>query len=466
LNSKENVVFKQRQLEVTTHRPARIVILGGGFAGATTALELERLLGRHGAVELTLIDNENFFTFTPLLPEVPSGSIQPKHIVFPLRALLRRTYVRQAQVLGVDVESKVVTARHCHACGTFSVPYDHLVLALGSVPNFFGLSRVQMHARTIKSLADAAALHAHIIDKLEHADLESDADSRRAMLTVVVAGGGFAGVETLAELNDFVRGARRYYAGIENSDVRMVLVHSGDRILPEVSPSLSNYACEKLRSRGIEVHLQTRLQDYDGRHVVLSSGEEIPTRTVVWAAGTSPSPMLDTIDVPRLSNGKIDVDASMAVKDRPSIWALGDSASIPDTVCGGRCPPTAQHALRQGRQLAQNIAAELRGQKPRPFAFRPQGLLAGLGRREAVAEIYGLRFSGFAAWWLWRTIYLLKLPSLERKLRVAIDWTLDLFFPRDIVYLRPLHAATGPGTVLIEAEEVTCSISGLAGSTR
>jgi NADH dehydrogenase len=466
LSSKENVVFKQRQFKDPAQRPARIVILGGGFAGATTALELERLLGRQGDIELTLIDNENFFTFTPLLPEVPSGSIQPKHIVFPLRALLRRTNVRQAQVLGVDVESKVVTARHCHACGTFAVPYDHLVLALGSVPNFFGLSEVQRHARTIKSLADAAALHAHMIDKLEHADLESDAKSRRAMLTVVVAGGGFAGVETLAELNDFVRGASRYYAGIHKSDVRMVLVHSGDRILPEVSPSLSSYACDKLRSRGIEVQLQTRLKAYDGQHVVLSSGEEIPTRTLIWAAGTSPSPMLDHIDVPRLNNGKIDVDATMAVKDRLGIWALGDSASIPDVACGGRCPPTAQHALRQGRQLARNIAAEIRGQARQPFFYKPQGLLAGLGRREAVAEIYGLKFSGFAAWWLWRTIYLLKLPSLERKVRVALDWTLDLFFPRDIVYLRPLHSAAGPGAMSIPAEEDACSIDQLACSAK
>ena len=459
-------MFKQGKLEETTQRPARIVILGGGFAGATTALELERLLGRRGEIELTLIDNENFFTFTPLLPEVPSGSIQPKHIVFPLRALLRRTNVRQAQVLGVDVESRVITARHCHACGIFSVPYDHLVLALGSVPNFFGLSDVQRHARTMKSLADAAALHAHMIDKLEHADLESDADSRRAMLTVVVAGGGFAGVETLAELNDFIRGASRYYAGIHKTEVRMVLVHSGERILPEVSPSLSSYACNKLRSRGIEVHLQTRLKAYDGQRVVLSSGEEISTRTVIWAAGTSPSPMLDHIDVPRQSNGKIDVDSTMAVKDRPGIWALGDSASIPDVACGGRCPPTAQHALRQGRQLARNIAAELRGQERRPFVYKPQGLLAGLGRREAVAEIYGLKFSGFAAWWLWRTIYLLKLPSLERKVRVALDWTLDLFFPRDIVYLRPLHAAAGPGAMPIPEEEGTCSVDQLACATK
>jgi NADH dehydrogenase len=338
------------------------------------------------------------------------------------------------------------------------VPYDHLVLALGSVPNFFGLAGVQENALTMKSLADATALHAHVIDKLEHADLEPDPSVRRAMLTFVVAGGGFAGVETLAELNDFVRGAGRYYSRIDPDDVRMVLVHSGERILPEVSPSLSEYACRKLRSRGVEVRLQSRLHSFDGHRVLLVGGEEIATRTLVWAAGTSPSPILDRIDVPRQKGGKVEVDATLAVAGHPGIWALGDSAAIPDVTCGGRCPPTAQHALRQGRQLAANIVAELRGLPPQPFAYKPQGLLAGLGRHAAVAEIYGLKFSGFPAWWLWRTIYLLKLPSLERKVRVALDWTLDLFFPRDIVYLRPLHMAAGPGLAAASHEEAACPV--------
>jgi NADH dehydrogenase len=425
---------------------ARIVILGGGFAGATTALQLERLIGRRSDVEIMLLDNENFFTFTPLLPEVPSGSIQSQHIVFPLRALLKHTAVRQAFVRNVDLEAKTVTARHCHACAEFSVRFDHLVLALGSVPNFFDLSGLGQHALTMKSLADATALHAQLIDKLEHADLESDVHTRREMLAFVVAGGGFAGVETLSEMNDFVRGAGRYYPRIQQSDIRMVLVHSGDRILPEVSPTLSEYALKKLRSRGIEVRLRTRLAAFNGRRVILNDGEEIPARTMVWTAGTSPSPLLDGINVPRLKNGKVEVNATMEVRDRPGVWALGDIAAIPDVACGNTCPPTAQHALRQGKRLARNIMAKLQGDEPQPFVYRPLGLLAGLGRRAAVAEILGLRFSGFFAWWLWRTIYLMKLPGLERKIRVALDWTLDLFFPRDIVYLRSLHAVQTPGT--------------------
>jgi NADH dehydrogenase len=226
-----------------------------------------------------------------------------------------------------------------------------------------------------------------------------------------------------------------------------MLIHSGKRILPEVSESLSAYALKKLCSRGIEVLLETRVLGCTAKTVQLSSGEEVPTHTFVWAAGTAPSPIVNRVSLPKNRSGRIDVDATMAVKDQPGIWAVGDSAAIPDLVTGGMCPPTAQYALRQGKRLAENIAASTRGDQPQPFRFRALGLLAGLGRRSAVAEIFGLKFSGFIAWWLWRTIYLMKLPGFERKVRVALDWTLDLFFPRDIVYLRPLHSARGAAPV-------------------
>lgn len=435
--------------------PVRIVILGGGFAGTSTALRLERTLGRDQRVEITLIDAENFFTFTPLLPEVPSGSIQPKHIVFPLRALLRKTVVRQAEVHAIDLARREVVAAHCHACGAYRVPFDHLVVALGSVPNYFNLPGVAEHSLTIKSLADATRLHAHVIDKLEHADLTPDAEARRRMLTFVVAGGGFAGVETLAELNDFVRGAGRFYPGISPKDIRLVLIHSGQRILPEVSEGLSKYALAKLQQHGVETLLGVRVAERMPGAVRLSDGTVIPTDTFVWAAGTAPHPLLDSLDVPKNSTGRIEVDAAMAVPTRPALWAIGDSAAIPDLVTGKMCPPTAQYAIRQGRRLADNIAAAIKGQPATPFRFKSLGLLAGLGRRSAVAEILGMRFSGFLAWWLWRTIYLMKLPGLERKLRVCLDWTMDLFFPRDIVYLRPLHAVRGAGPVSREEHETS-----------
>jgi len=429
---------------------ARIVIIGGGFAGTAIARSLEKKFCRDPSVEITLIDSENFFTFTPLLPEVPSGSIQPKHIVFPLRALLKRTKVKQAEVKGIDLERRQVVAAHCGACGNETLPFDQLVLALGSVPNYFGLPGLAEHSLTIRSLADATALHAHVIDKLEHADLQNDASVRRRLLTFVVAGGGFAGVETLAELNDFIRGAQRFYPNVSPDEVRMVLVHSGTRILPEVSESLSQYALKILRRRGVEVLLETRVLGCSADFVRLSSGQELPASTFVWAAGTAPNPILDRLDLPRTKNGRVEVDATMAVRDTPGSWAAGDSAAIPDLVTGRACPPTAQYALRQGQRLAENIAARMRGDEPQPFRFKALGLLAGLGHRCAVAEILGMKFSGFVAWWLWRTIYLMKLPGFERKLRVAIDWTLDLFFPRDIVYLRPLHSPHGPAAVSYE----------------
>jgi NADH dehydrogenase len=439
----------------------RIVIVGGGFAGTAIALRLEKLFRRDKSIEISLIDAENFFTFTPLLPEVPSGSIQPKHIVFPLRALLRRTQVRQATVKAIDLERRTVTAAHCGACGDDTIGFDHLVLALGSVPNYFGLTGVAENSLTIKSLADATALHAHVIDKLEHADLQSDPLVRRRLLSFVVAGGGFAGVETLAEINDFVRGAGRFYPRVAPADIRVVLIHSGDRILPEVSRSLSEYALRKLRSRGVEVLLKSRVKSCSASRVQLEDGSVIDAHTFVWAAGTAPSPLLDLVDVPRNKAGRVEVDATMAVKDVPHVWAVGDSAAIPDVVTGGLCPPTAQYALRQGRRLAENVAAEIRGEAVKPFKFKALGLLAGLGRRSAVAEVFGMRFSGFAAWWLWRTVYLLKLPGFERKLRVALDWTLDLFFPRDIVYLRPLHATRGQEAVSLSTPadaEVACQL--------
>jgi NADH dehydrogenase len=426
-----------------TVTPARIVILGGGFAGTATAKRLERLFPRDADVEITLVDRENFSLFTPLLPEVLPGAIESKHIVSPLRALLRRTTIRQAEVRAVDLTERVVLAAHCPACRIYPIRYDHLALALGSVTNLSGLPGVAAHAFTMKSLADATALHAHVIDKFEHADMEPDTAVRRELLTFVVAGGGFAGVETAAELNDFVRGAGHAYPNVRPDEVRVVLIHGGPGILPEVSEALSAYALKKLRSRGVEVQLETRIDGCEAARVRLSTGEEISNRTLVWTAGIAPNPLVAAMALPKDAAGKVEVDNVLQVTGRPGVWALGDCAAIVDHATGRPVPPTAQQAVRQGHRVAENIAAIIRGHAPGPFSHKPLGVLAGLGRRSAVAEILGFRFSGFFAWWLWRTVYLFKLPGLERKVRVALDWTLDLFFPPDIVYLRPLHLSRG-----------------------
>ncbi|HYE92443.1 MAG TPA: NAD(P)/FAD-dependent oxidoreductase [Terriglobales bacterium] len=423
----------------------RIVIVGGGFGGTAVAARLERIFRRRRDVEIVLFDRENFSVFTPLLPEVPSGALEAKHIVSPLRARLRRTSVRQAEVRAIDTERRLVVAGHCPTCAEYVVEYDYLVLALGSVTNFFGLPGVAERARTLKSLADGANLHHEVIGRFEHADLDPDPAVRRRLLTFVVAGGGFAGVETAAELNDFVRAARRYYPGIARDDVRVVLVHSGDRVLPEVSTSLSAYALGKLSSRGVEIRLGTRILGCDGARIRLSAGGDIDGDMLIWTAGVSPHPLLATLGLPRETNGRLAVDEHLRVRGRPGVFALGDCAAVRDPVTGALYPPTAQYAIRQGRVVADNVGAAVTGQPPRAFRYRPLGMLASLGRRSAVAEIVGVRFSGFVAWWLWRTIYLMKLPGVERKVRVMLDWTLDLFFTRDIVYLRGLaHVAAAP----------------------
>ena len=434
--------------------PARIVILGGGFAGATTALELERLLRRRNDVEIMLVDNENFFTFTPLLPEVPSGSIQAQHIVFPLRALLRKTVVRQAQVRSVDFESKTVTARHCPACAEYSVEFDQLVLALGSVPSFFNLSGIEQHALTMKSLADATALHAHLIDKLEHAELEPEEQARREILTFVVAGGGFAGVETLAEVNDFVRGAGRLLSknpAIRHSDGagpfwRSNPAGSGHRALRITLSRSSVRAASRpaykrdLRNSTVDGSCSAMVTRFPREHWF---GPREPRRARSWTESTCrDSRAARSKSTPRWRYTTDLEYGRLATSRRFRTWLAATPA-----------PPTAQHALRQGKRLARNIVARLQGDKPQPFAYKPLGLLAGLGRRAAVAEILGFRFSGFFAWWLWAPVYLMKLPSLERKIRVAIDWTLDLFFPRDMVYLRSLHTVQTPGVPPTASEE-------------
>jgi NADH dehydrogenase len=423
--------------------PRRVVIVGGGFGGTAVAARLERLLRRERDVEIVLFDRENFSVFTPLLPEVPSGAVEPKHIVSPLRARLRRTSVRQAEVHAIDVARRQVVAGHCPMCAEYVVEYDYLVLALGSVTNFFGLPGVAGRARTMKSLADGAGLHDLVIGKFEHADLDPDPAARRRLLTFVVAGGGFAGVETAAELNDFVRASGRYYPRIAPEDVRVVLVHPGDRILPEVSTSLSAYALKKLTSRGVEVMLKARIAGCDDDGVCLTDGTTVPGQTLIWTAGVSPNPLLDAVDLPRDTGGRILVDSTLAVPGRARVFALGDCAAVRDVATGTLYPPTAQYAIREGKVVADNVAAAIRGEAPRHFRYQPLGMLASLGRHSAVAEVVGLKFSGFFAWWLWRTIYLMKLPGFERKVRVVLDWTLDLFFPRDIVYLRGMHAIQG-----------------------
>jgi NADH dehydrogenase len=421
--------------------PRRIVILGGGFAGMTTAASLEEELRGDPSVSLTLISDQNALLFTPMLAEVAGGSLEPSHISAPLRTSLHRTEFLRGRAEAVDLEKRIVRVSSVdESLGTArEIGFDHLVLALGSVSNYFGAANIERHALDFKTLLDAIRIRNRVIEMFERADREPDSDVRRALVTFVVAGGGFAGVELAGAVSDFAHGIQADYPSVAADEIRTVLVHSRDRILPELSESLARYALDRMSARGVEFLLNTRVMDAQPGLVTLSTGE-LRSQTLVWTAGSAPSPLLRSIGLETDKRGAVVVESTMAVAGRPGIWALGDCAALKDGRSGKPCPPTAQFALREGRVLARNIRRALRGTAPQPFHFESLGALCVVGHQTACAEITvpfardrTLRFSGLLAWMMWRAIYLSKLPGLERKARVLLDWTFELFFPRDIV---------------------------------
>jgi NADH dehydrogenase len=417
----------------------RIIILGGGFGGLYAALRLEKTLAREPDVEILLVNRENFFLFTPMLHEVAASDLDLTHIVNPVRKLLKRVQFFDGDVDNIDLPGRRVMISHGSEHHAHEVEYDHLVIALGSITNFFNLPGLQERALTMKSLGDAIYLRNKLISHLEEADFECCAAERQELLTFVVAGGGFAGVETIASLNDFVREALRFYPNLREEFLRVVLVHPGPVILPELGEKLGAYAQQKLAGRKVEIKVNTRVTGVSARGVELSDGSAILTKTLVWTAGTSPNPLLEMLPCPK-QRGRLCVNEFLEVPDWPGVWALGDCALVPDRQSGQFCPPTAQHALREGKVLAENLVATIRGGQKTPFLFKTIGQLATIGRRTGVANIMGINFSGFLAWWLWRTIYLSKLPRFEKKVRVALDWTLDLLFSKDLVQFATLRS--------------------------
>lgn len=444
--------------------PTRIVVLGGGFAGVTAAQYLEEVFGPDRTVTLTLVSETNALLFTPMLAEVAASSLEPTHITTPLRTSLRRTRVVRGQATHIDMEGhKLVLAPDEFApdgdnagCVAREIEYDQLVLAIGAVSNYLGLTNVERLSFDFKTLEDAIRIRNHVIDMFERADREPDPERRRAMVTFVVAGGGFAGAELAGALNDFAKGMLVYYPNIPPDDARIVLVHSRDRILPELSEPLGVYALEHMRERGIVFKLGERVADARPGAVVLKSGEEIPSETLAWTAGTVPNPLMATLPCERDKRGAVLVEGTMAVPGYPGLWALGDCAVVPNAQSGQSSPPTAQFALRQAKTLAYNIHAALHAKPLKPFAFEVLGVLAVVGHHTACAELTvpfsggkTMRFSGLFAWLLWRGVYLSKLPGLDRQIRVLADWTIELFFPRDVVQTVALagRAPAGqPGT--------------------
>jgi len=415
----------------------RVLILGGGFAGLEAAETFEKIFSEKDNVEITLVSKDNYLVFTSMLAEVVSSSIEAKHVVIPLRECLKKATFKELEVQSLDLKKKVVGCYHFHTCETFDLEYDYLILAMGSITGYHGVSGAEENSFPLKNLADAMVLRSHIIDMFERADLEQDPDTRKRLLTFAVVGGGYTGIEVAAELNDFVSFSRRFYKHVKADEVKVVVVDPGDRIMHEMSEGLAEYGLKLLKKRGMEFRLQTRVAGVTPDSVEIQDGGKIETHTAIWAAGTAPQPVIAALPIAD-KRGKIEVNEFMEVAGYPGVWALGDCALIPDPHSGKPYPPTAQHAIREGARAAHNVAAAIgeKDDEKKPFVFQTLGMLAPLGHRSAVADIKGFKFSGFFAWLMWRAIYLGKLPGWDRKIRVSIDWFLDIFLPKDIIQLK------------------------------
>jgi NADH dehydrogenase len=400
-------------------------VLGGGFAGSYVA----RLLGKRGA---TIVSPENFMLFTPMLPEAASGTLEPRHVVVPLRMMCPHAQLLLGRAVAHDVGRSRVQVETEE--DLFWVGYRDLVVALGAVSRALPIPGLAEHGLGFKSLADAIQLRNHVLRRLETAAAAPNEAHRRRELTFVFVGAGYAGVEALAELADLVRDALRYYREIRHAEQRWVLVEAAPKILPEIPTQLGDYAAELLRRRGVEIRVDTRLDAIEPHAAILSDGDRILTSTVVWTTGVRANPALERLALPLDERGRVRVTPTLAAEGHERIWALGDGAAVPNEATPGRFdPPTSQHALRQARRLAKNLAGE-----PRPYRYRMLGQVATLGRYKGIADVMGVRLRGFPGWWVTRTYHLYQLPLLSRKLRVVVDWTTALFFRRDVAELSML----------------------------
>ena len=399
-----------------------VLVVGGGFAGAYVA----RLLGRRGA---TVVSPENFMLYTAMLPEAASGMLEPRHVVVPLRQMCPHAELLLGRARALDEERRLVSIET--DAGAFDVEYDELVIALGSVSRTLPVPGLAAHALGFKDLADAIHLRNHVLRELEAADAAVDPAVREPHLTYVFVGAGYAGVEALAELSDLVVDAVRFYPRLRSARQRWVLVDAAPKILPEIPTRLGDYAARELARRGVEIHVSTTLESAEEGAANLSNGERIRTRTLVWTAGVRAHPLLVELALPLDDRGRVRVNAFLQVEGREHVWALGDCAAVPNLATPGMVdPPTSQHALRQARRLARNLSGERE-----PYRYRMLGQVATLGRYKGIADVLGLRVTGFPGWWVTRTYHLYQLPLLSRKLRVVTDWTTSLFFRRDIAEL-------------------------------
>ncbi len=448
----------------------RVVILGGGFGGVAAACKLTHLARHRRDVHVEVLSSENYFVFQPLLPEVAAAGVNPNHIVNPIRDLLPRAHFRWCTIEGVDTERKVVRVTQGEGREIVEVPYDHLVFALGKISDVSSMPGVREHGLAMKDLGDAFRLRNHVLRCLELADIATDPAEKQALLTFVVAGGGFSGIETIGELSEMLRRCLPDFPNIARSDVRLCLIHSRDVVLPEMNPALGMAADRILRKRGIEMLLNARVRAATRHGVHLSDGTFVPTRTLVCTVGNVANPVVRSLlDSGVFVEGKFhgrgigvfETDLALQLTGQPGYWAIGDNAGVPNPADPSTLsPPTAQFAVSQAKTCARNILAAIDGQPLKTFRHHNLGMLASLGQRSAVAEVFGVRFSGFLAWLAWRAVYWAQLPGVARKTRVMLDWLLDLVFPRDIARIqsagrngiRVQHYE--PGEIIISQDEI------------
>jgi NADH dehydrogenase len=412
-------------------KSAKIVILGGGFGGVYTARALERLIGRNGDIQITLVNRHNYFLMTPLLFEAASGVLEPRDAVNPIRRMFERVDFIQATIRAIDLTRHSVAAELAHG-EVRDLPYDHLVIALGGVTNT-SLIPGSDGANKFKTLADAIFLRNHCIRIFERADVETDPTIRQALLTFVIVGGGLVGVELQGELTEFVRNICPAYSHVNASEIRFELIESGPHLVPELHADLGEYVERTFAKRGVRVRLNSKVEKIEPTRIHLGS-EAIDSHTIVLATGTAPNPLIESLALEKDSRDRLKVDASMRCPSDPAVWALGDCAAIPDPQ-GKTYPALAQHALREARCLAGNLMTVIQGGQPKPFIYKSKGTLAALGHYQGVGLVYKIKIHGLFAWWVWRTYYLMQMPGLNRKVRLVIDWTVALFFRNDVVEL-------------------------------
>src|SRR5215217_305709 len=433
----------------------RVVILGGGFGGLYTARKLEKLLPK-GSARITLINDVNFMLYTPLLPGAAGGTLEPRHVVVPLREQLKDTHLKLARVTGADPAKRQVTIASPEG-EPETLTYDQLVVTMGSTSRTLPIPGLAEHAHGFKTLSEAIALRNRLVQTFEHAESIEDDEARHSLLTYVFVGAGYAGVEGLAEMEDFAADMLEMYPRCKLHGVRFVLVEARDRLMPEISERLADFAGNELRRRGIEIRLGTTIERVSADSTELSTGEVIPTRTVTWTAGVKPHPIVAELGLPLDRTGRITVDRYCRVEGFDNVWAIGDSAAVPDPARPGMAsPPTCQHAIRQGRTAGANVAAAIGGRKPKPFTYKTLGVFVDMGRFQAVAETVGIKWRGFPAWFLARTYHMLMMPGIKRRVRLVTDWTVGLLFGRDASELgqlghppvleMPLQARTTGGT--------------------